>query len=66
MAKHFLKFASWNIEGLLSKIDDSEFISKLHKFDLVSLVETWLPHEKCNINIDGFHSFSKNGFSKFA
>ena len=35
------KFASWNIEGLSGKLDDSEFVSNLNKFDIVSLVETW-------------------------
>ena len=40
MAEHFLRFASWNIEGLSGKLDDSEFVSNLNKFDIVSLIET--------------------------
>jgi hypothetical protein len=60
MAKIFLRFAVWNIEGLSCKLNDIDFISKLENFDLISLVETWLPYGQNNINIDGFFSFSKN------
>ena len=60
MAKNFLRFAVWNIEGLSCKLNDIDFISKLENFDLISLVETWLPCGQNNINIDGFFSFSKN------
>ena len=59
MAEHFLRFASWNIEGLSGKLDDSEFVSNLNKFDILSLIETWLPHASSNIQVDGFYSFSK-------
>ena len=54
MAEHFLRFASWNTEGLSGKLDDSEFVSNLNKFDIISLVETWLPHTSSNIHVDGF------------
>jgi exonuclease III len=60
MAKNYLRFAVWNIEGLSCKLNDIDFISKLENFDLISLVETWLPYGQNNINIDGFFSFSKN------
>ena len=35
------------------------FRINLNKFDIVSLVETWLPHTSSNIQVDGFYSFSK-------
>ena len=59
MAEHFLRFASWNSEGLSGKLDGSEFVSNLKKFDIVSLVETWLTHTSSHIQFDGFYSFSK-------
>ena len=59
MAEHFLRFASWNIEGLSGKLDDNDFVSNLSKCDIVSLVETWLPNTSSNIHVDGFYSFSK-------
>lgn len=46
----FLRFGSWNVEGLSKKLSDSDFIS---------LVETWLPRGDSAISVDGFCSFSK-------
>ena len=40
MANNFLRFGVWNIEGLSGKLNDTDFISKIAKFDLISLVET--------------------------
>lgn len=54
----FLRFCSWNIEGLSGKLNDSDFLSKIGQFDLISLVETWLI-DRSALNIDGFYSFSK-------
>ena len=68
VTSNFLRFCSWNIEGLSRKINDSDFISTIGKFDFVSLVETWLSYDNSDLNIDGFYSFSKcrkmpdNGF----
>jgi hypothetical protein len=59
MANNFLRFGVWNIEGLSGKLNDTDFISKIAKFDLISLVETWLPYDNTDINIPGFYSFSK-------
>ena len=58
MSQHFLRFASWNIEGLSGKLDDKNFVSNLNKFDIVSLVETWSPYTSSNIQLDGY-SFLK-------
>ena len=59
MANNFLRFGVWNIEGLSGKLNDTDFISKIAKFDLISLVETWLPYDNTDINIPGFYSFCK-------
>ena len=50
----FLKFQSFNIEGLSSKLKDDSFIDGLKRFDFITLVETWLS-SKANINIDGYY-----------
>ena len=58
--KKFLHLGVWNIEGLTNKLDNPDFISKIKDFDLISLVETWLPYGNQKINIDGYYSFSKH------
>jgi hypothetical protein len=40
--KKLLKFCSWNIEGLLGKLDDEDFLSIINSFDCITLVENWL------------------------
>ncbi len=55
--KKFLKFCSWNIEGLSGKSDDEDFLSIIDSFDFISLVESWLSEN--TVNIQGFYSFSK-------
>ena len=54
----FLKFMSYNVEGLSPMLSDNSFIEKITKYDFISLIETWLP-EGFNINIPGFYSMSK-------
>ena len=44
MAKKILHLGVWNIEGLTNKLDNPDFISKIKDFDLISVVETWLPY----------------------
>ena len=44
MAKNFLRFGVWNIEGLHRKLNDTDFLSKIDHFDFISLVETWIPY----------------------
>jgi hypothetical protein len=53
-----LKFCSWNIEGLLGKLDDEDFLSTINSFDCITLVENWLKNYS-TVNIQGFYSFSK-------
>ena len=59
MAKNFLWFGVWNIEGLHGKLNDSDFLSKINHFDFISLVETWLPYGNPDVHINGYCSFSK-------
>ena len=54
----FLKFMSYDVEGLSPMLSDNSFIEKITKYDFISLIETWLP-EGFNINIPGFYSMSK-------
>ena len=54
----FLKFMSYNVEGLSPMLSDNSFIEKITKYGFISLIETWLP-EGFNINIPGFYSMSK-------
>ena len=58
MANDFLKIGTWNIEGLSTKLDDTDLISIISNFDIISLVETWLPYGQ-KFDIPGFYSFSK-------
>ena len=57
LVKRFVKFCSWNIEGLAGKLADEDFLSTIETFDCVSLVETW--SSETDVNIEGFYSFSK-------
>ena len=53
-AQCFLKFQSFNVEGLKSKLKDETFIDSIKKFDFITLVETWLPANP-SINIEGYY-----------
>ena len=55
----FLKFKSFNVEGLTSKLKDSEFCDSLEKFDFITLVETWFPVNK-TINIEGYYHCNRS------
>ena len=39
-----VSFCSWNIDGLLSKLDNADFINYVSSFDIVSLLETYIEH----------------------
>ena len=55
----FLKFQSFNIEGLSGKLKDDSFIEGLKRFDFITLVDTWLSPKANNINIDGYYCYNK-------
>ena len=48
---------TWNVQGLLSKFSDSDFINIANSYDVLIFTETW--HAKTtNIKLDNFDSFS--------
>ena len=47
------------MEGLTSKLKDSEFCDSLKKFDFITLVETWFPVSK-TINIEGYYCYNRS------
>ena len=55
----FLKFKSFNVEGLTSKLKDSEFCDSLKKIDFITLVETRFPVNK-TINIEGYYCYNRS------
>ena len=40
LSKRYLKFVSFNVEGLRNKLDDINFKNEISKFDFITLVET--------------------------
>ena len=54
----YLKFQSFNVEGISNQLKNDVFLSSIKKFDFISLVETWLP-ESSKINIEGYYCFNK-------
>ena len=55
----FLKFKSFSVEGLTSKLKDSEFCDSLKKIDFITLVETWFPVNK-TINVEGYYCYNRS------
>ena len=51
-----LKIGSWNVRGLLDKIDDPNFRQQIAKLDICFLMETWCCS---NISIDGKYVYTK-------
>ena len=45
----FLKFKSFNVEGLCNKLNDNNFVNSLSKYDFIALVETWLPEKSITV-----------------
>lgn len=58
--------SSWNINVLVGKISDSDFVGIVYNHDIVILSETWLAKNSCfNLDIRGysaFYLFGKNNF----
>ena len=54
----YLKFQSFNVEGISNQLKNDVFLSSIKKFDFISLVETWL-QESSKINIEGYYCFNK-------
>ena len=54
-----MKFQSFNVEGLNSKLKDETFIDSIKKFDFITLVETWLPANP-SINIEVYYCYNRS------
>jgi len=52
-------FGFWNVHGLGSKLEDSDFLSHVKKFDFFSLLETWST-ENTIINIPNYSYFHQH------
>ena len=53
-----LSFLHWNVNGLLSKIQDSDFMSYLCTFDFVCIVETFVEEIQSDVFV-GYNVFCK-------
>lgn len=53
-----LRICFWNVEGLLNKLGDDDFVSFLNIFNIVCLAETWVGVGK-DIKMRGFTVFGK-------
>ena len=56
--KTFLKFLTFNVEGLKSKLDDPSFQNYFIQNDIVVFLETWLD-KKESLKIEGFWDYSQ-------
>ena len=54
----YLKFLTYNVEGLKSKLIDPSFLNMIKKYDIIIFLETWFS-DKHNLNIDGFWDYSQ-------
>lgn len=48
-------FLYWNINGLFSKLCDSNFVNFITKFDFMCFVETWANSEENQFTLDGYN-----------
>ena len=54
----YLKFLTYNVEGLKSKLNDPSFLDMIKEYDVIVLLETWLDGKQ-SLNIDGFWDYSQ-------
>ena len=55
----YLKFQSFNVEGLVNKTEDHDFINSIKQYDFITLVETWVSG-KISVHIEGYYCFNKS------
>ena len=48
---------SWNVQGLISKLNDEDFLNFINSYDVLIFSETW-NSKNTNVNLDKFESFS--------
>ena len=54
----YLQFQSFNVEGLVNKIKDHDFLDSIKQYDFITLVETWVSG-KISVDIEGYYCFNK-------
>ena len=55
----YLKFQSFNVEGLVNKIKDHDFLDSIKQYDFITLVKTWVSG-KISVDIEGYYCFNKS------
>ena len=55
----YLKFQSFNVEGLVNKIKDHDFLDSIKQNDFITLVEIWVSG-KISVDIEGYYCFNKS------
>ena len=55
----YLQFQPFNVEGVVNKIKDHDFLDRIKQYDFITLGETWVSG---NISVDteGHHCFNKS------
>ena len=52
-----LSILSWNVNGLVRKLSDTDFLDIVNNYDIVIFTETWIsPNTHYNLDIKGFIS----------
>ena len=52
-----LKVLSWNVNGLLRKLSDPDFVEYIQNFQIIFMFETWLTRkQQHNLEIEGYKS----------
>ena len=49
---------TWNVEGLLSKLADADFVEYVKSFDIIGLTETFLEYDLQASTFADFSSYS--------
>ena len=55
----YLKFQSFNLEGLVNKIKDHDFLDSIKQYNFITLAETWVSG-KISADIEGYYCFNKS------
>ena len=55
----YLKFKSFNVEGLVNKIRDHDFLDNIKQYDFITLSETWVSG-KISVDTERYYCFNKS------
>lgn len=59
MAQKSVRILNWNVEGLLSKLGEAEFIQYVSSFDIICFTETFLAYQSALDCFPDFVQFSR-------